>query len=88
MSPEYPALDRAQVRDPEEIVDVLVRSGFHPYKQEVARTAQHHAAGGLWLGLDERTGAVASVIWVARGDDGEPPQVFVEVDGHRLTSAA
>jgi len=37
-------------------------------------------AGGIWQGLDERTGAVASAIWV-RGDDRERAVVFVDVDG-------
>jgi hypothetical protein len=88
MTIEYQQLDRTQSGNPEDIVEALISSGFHAYKQEVARTAQHHAAGGMWLGLDEHTGAVASVIWVTQDGDGKPPLVFVEVDGRRLTSAA
>ena len=73
---------------PEEIVEGLVGRGFHEYKRELARTGQHHAAGGMWLGLDEQTGAVASVIWITQDGDAQPARVFVEVDGHTLGAAA
>jgi hypothetical protein len=36
----------------------------------------------VWQGLDSRTGAVASAIWVHRGDDA---LVFIDIDGDRVT---
>lgn len=71
---------------PEEMVQALVNQGFHEYKRERARLSPHHEAGGLWLGLDERTGAVASVIWVSQ-DGSQSPLVFVDVE-RRDTGAA
>lgn len=73
---------------PEEIVQGLVGRGFHEYKRELARTGQHHAAGGMWLGLDEHTGAVASVIWITQEDDAQSARVFVEIDGQPFGAAA
>lgn len=62
----------------------MAREGFAEFKREVTQGAHGHApAGGFWQGLDPRTGAVASVIWVT-GPDGEGPSVFVGVDGSRI----
>ena len=41
----------------------------------------------MWQGLDARTGAVASAIWV-RADDDERAVVFVDVDGRPVDERA
>jgi hypothetical protein len=72
---------RAWSAEPGDIVDALAREGFAEFKADAARSRRDRTpAGGIWQGLDERTGAVASAIWV-RGDDRERAVVFVDVDG-------
>ncbi len=72
---------RAWLAEPGDIVNALAREGFAEFKADAARTARDRApAGGIWQGLDTRTGAVASAIW-ARTQDNERAVVFVEVDG-------
>jgi hypothetical protein len=66
---------------PEDLVEVLRRTGFVEYRCEVARRRRgRRAVGGLWQGLDPLTGCVASMIWVERFADGASI-VFVDVDG-------
>jgi hypothetical protein len=60
---------------PGDITDALAREGFAEFKADAAR------AGGIWQGLDTRTGAVASAIWT-RGYRDDRATVFVDVDGH------
>jgi hypothetical protein len=69
---------------PEEIVDALSRDGFEECKREVTTSRRDsRPAGGLWQGINPRTGAVASAIWVNRL---RWPQavVFITVDGESL----
>ena len=55
--------------------------GFDEYKREEARGRRGAAAsGGVWLGINSRTGTVASTIWVREPDTGDV-LVFVEIDG-------
>jgi hypothetical protein len=73
------------VAAPEEIVDALANDGFEQCKRELTTSRRDsQPAGGLWQGVDTRTGSVASAIWVNR-----PPWhhalVFIEVDGESLT---
>ena len=72
---------RGWIARPGDIVDALAREGFAEFKTDAARTGRGRTpTGGLWQGLDSRTGAVASAIWVrAEGDD--RAVVFVDVDG-------
>lgn len=65
---------RAWLAEPEEVVSALCREGFEECKREAARI------GGVWQGLDTRTGAVASAVWV-RGGEREGPLVFIDIDG-------
>jgi hypothetical protein len=80
---EWSSGDRAWWADPGDVVDALAHDGFQEYKHEVMRSRIDRApAGGVWQGLDRRTGAVASAIWVARHD--APPLVFIDIDGEAL----
>ena len=69
---------------PGDIVDALAREGFAEFKADAARSHRDRTpTGGIWQGLDARTGAVASAIWV-RAEDQERAVVFVDVDGMRV----
>jgi hypothetical protein len=72
---------------PDDIVDALAREGFAEFKADAARSRRDRApAGGIWQGLDSRTGAVASAIWV-RGEDDGRAVVFVEIDGTPISES-
>lgn len=52
---------------PEEIVNALSNEGFEECKRETTTSRRdRQPAGGLWQGLNARTGSVASAIWVNR----------------------
>jgi hypothetical protein len=71
----------AWTAEPDEIVAALARDGFDEYKREVARTRRgRQPTGGLWQGLDSRTGAVASAVWFA-GPEQPAAKVFIDIDG-------
>jgi hypothetical protein len=69
---------------PEEIVTVLSNEGFEECKREQTTSRPNRRpAGGLWQGVNPRTGSVASAIWVNR--PAWPHDiVFIEVDGESL----
>jgi hypothetical protein len=71
---------------PEDILTALSNEGFEECKRVLTTSRRdRHPAGGLWQGVDPRTGSVASAIWVHR--PARPDViVFVEVDGESLTS--
>jgi hypothetical protein len=73
------------IAEPEEVMDALARDGFQECKREVARNpADHRQAGGVWQGLNNETGAVASAVWVRSPDQS---LVFIEIDGRPLAGA-
>ena len=68
---------------PEDVVQALCGDGFVEVKHEVTRRGgDRRPLGGLWQGLDARTGSVASAIWVHAG--AEPAVVFIDIDGTPL----
>jgi len=72
---------RAWVAEPDVVVSALAHDGFEEYKREIARRGHDRApAGGVWQGLNSKTGAVASAIWV-RADT---PLVFIDIDGETV----
>lgn len=76
--------EQGWVAPPEEIVNALSRDGFEECKWEVTTSrCDSRPAGGVWQGINPRTGAVASAIWVNRL---LWPQavVFITVDGAAL----
>src|SRR5262245_51992160 len=78
---EWAAQERGWVGEPEDILRVLAGEGFEEYKHEVTRGGRgQRPTGGLWQGLNSRTGAVGSAVWVLR-ENADRPLVFVEVDG-------
>jgi hypothetical protein len=82
------AEDHAWVADPERVVQALTREGFQEYRREIATCGRDHAAGGgMWQGLDPRTGGVATVIWVSYAMP-EHSHVFIEIDGRPVEGSA
>ncbi|HYE90483.1 MAG TPA: hypothetical protein VEA38_05655 [Terriglobales bacterium] len=77
---------RGWIAKPGDIVDALAREGFAEFKAHAARSRHgREPAGGLWQGLDARTGAVASAIWI-REEASDRAVVFVDVDGRSIDS--
>lgn len=75
---------RGWLAKPDDIVDALAREGFAEFKADAARSHRDRApTGGIWQGLDARTGAVASAIWI-RDESSDRTVVFVDVDGRAI----
>jgi hypothetical protein len=73
---------------PEEIVSALSIDGFEECKRAITTSRRDsQPAGGLWQGVDTRTGSVASAIWVNR-PAWQQAIVFIEVDGESFTGGA
>jgi hypothetical protein len=78
---------RGWIARPGDIMDALAREGFAEFKADAARSHRDRTpTGGIWQGLDARTGAVASAIWI-RGYDNDRAVVFVDVDGTPVDEA-
>ena len=55
------------VAAPEAILKALSNEGFEECKHELTTSRRdRQPAGGLWQGVNTRTGSVASAIWVTR----------------------
>ena len=73
------------VAAPEAILKALSNEGFEECKHELTTSRRdRQPAGGLWQGVDTRTGSVASAIWVHH-PAWQHAVVFIEVDGESLT---
>jgi len=69
---------------PEEIVRALSSEGFEECKREVTTSRRDsRPAGGVWQGVNTRTGGVASAIWVNRLR-WQQALVFITIDGEAL----
>ena len=89
--------EQAWTARPDDVVDALSSGGFQEYKRESIRSGRdREPTGGVWQGLNASTGAVASAVWVRRGEDTPAPQaeacpsvdhalVFIDIDGERVT---
>lgn len=78
--------DRARgwLAEPDEIVDALADEGFEECKREIARNGRdHRPAGGMWQGINTRTGSVVSAIWVSQPEP-SLAMVFIDIDGYTL----
>jgi hypothetical protein len=69
--------------EPDDVVDALAAQGFQECKREIARVPRGATTGGVWQGVDPRTGAVASTIWI-REPRTNSPVVFITIDGHPI----
>ena len=76
--------ERGWVAAPAEILDALATAGFEACKRELTTSRRDgRPAGGLWQGVDTRTGSVASAIWVNR-PGWQRAIVFIDIDGEPL----
>jgi hypothetical protein len=75
---------RGWVAAPEDIVGALLNDGFAECKRETTTSRRDlQPAGGVWQGVDTRTGSVASAIWVDRREQA-PAIVFITIDGESV----
>lgn len=76
--------ERGWIACPDEVMTALTDEGFQECKREVTTSRRDRAPrGGVWQGLNTRTGAVASAIWLAR-TPGPDAVVFIDIDGEPL----
>ncbi len=68
--------------EPDEIVSALAADGYQECKREIARIPKAPATGGVWQGIDHRTGAVASTVWTR--EPSGAPLVFITINGHPI----
>lgn len=78
--------EQGWVAQPDEVVSALTNEGYEEYKNEVARTRRDRTpTGGVWQGLNRRTGSVASAVWVNRPAT-PGALVFIDIDGERFVA--
>jgi len=72
---------------PEEILIALSRDGFEECKREMTTSHRdRRPAGGVWQGVNPRTGSEASAIWVNR--QASPQAIlFIDIDGESVVGA-
>jgi hypothetical protein len=69
----------------DDIVRALGDAGFQECRKEIVRSRRdRQPAGGLWQGLNQRTGVVASAVWI-NGTGPRHSIIFVDIDGEPLT---
>ncbi len=72
---------------PEEILIALSNDGFEECKREMTTSRRdRRSAGGLWQGVNRRTGSEASAIWVNR-PAWHQAILFIDIDGETLVGA-
>jgi hypothetical protein len=77
----WSANEDAWAAEPRDVVAALAHEGFEEYKSEVMRSGRgRRATGGVWQGLNNQTGSVASAIWVLRSTEAAPI-IFIDFDG-------
>lgn len=73
------------VAAPEDIVEALATDGFEECKRATTTSRRDlRPAGGVWQGLNTRTGSVASAIWMDRPSQAHAV-VFITIDGESVT---
>jgi hypothetical protein len=73
------------VAAPEDVVGALASDGFEECKRATTTSRRDlRPAGGVWQGLNTRTGSVASAIWMDRPSRAHAI-VFITIDGESVT---
>lgn len=76
--------ERGWLAAPEEIWLALSNGGFAECKREMTTSRRdRRPAGGLWQGVNQRTGSEASAIWVNRPAP-DDAILFIDIDGETL----
>ena len=79
--------ERGWLAAPEEILIALSNGGFEECKRETTTSRRdRRSAGGVWQGVNPRTGSEASAIWVNR-PAWHHAIVFIDIDGETLVGA-
>ena len=74
------------VAAPDEVMTALSNDGFAECKRELTTSRRdRRPAGGVWQGVNPRTGSVASAIWVTRAAFHQAI-VFIDIDGESLAA--
>ena len=78
---------RCWIASPRDVLDALAQEGYQEFKREVVGHPRGVGSlGGVWEGLESRSGSVASAVWVeTEGSAGV--QVFLSIDGERVADA-
>jgi hypothetical protein len=80
----WSAHDDGWIGRPAAILDALIGDGYEERKRETTTSHRdRRPAGGLWQGVNERTGSVAAAIWVTRAATGEA-LMFIQIDGEQV----
>lgn len=75
---------RGWVAAPDDILAALSRDGFEECKRAMTTSRRDlRPSGGVWQGVNPRTGSVASAIWVSR-PAWHQATIFIDVDGTTL----
>jgi hypothetical protein len=80
--------ERGWIAAPEDIVKALSTDGFDECKREMTTSRRdNQPAGGVWQGVNPRTGSVASAVWV---NHSMRPQaiMFITIDGASFRGAS
>ncbi|MBI3104991.1 MAG: hypothetical protein HYY95_05345 [Candidatus Rokubacteria bacterium] len=73
--------EHAWVGSLEEILHALAADGYDECKREMTTSQRDcRPSGGVWQGVNPRTGSVAAAIWVARPIASQA-LVFLQIDG-------
>lgn len=73
------------VAAPEDVIDALANHGFEECKRATTTSRRDlRPAGGVWQGVNKRTGSVASTIWMDRPSRLQTI-VFITIDGESVT---
>jgi hypothetical protein len=76
--------ERGWAATPEDVVLALTHDGFVECKRAMTTSRRdRRPVGGVWEGVDARTGSIASAVWVCRRAEPEAI-VFIAVDGQSL----
>jgi hypothetical protein len=79
--------EQGWVAAPEDVLKALSNEGFEECKREMTTNRRdRRPAGGVWQGLNTRTGSLASAVWVNRSTLAHAI-IFIGIDGHSLDGA-
>ena len=79
--------ERGWVAVPDEVVNAFARGGFEECKRATTTSRRDlRPSGGVWQGVNQATGSVASAIWVAHATQRQA-LVFIEIDGELVKVA-
>ncbi len=78
--------EQAWVAKPDDVLSALGQEGFDECKRDVVRSRRgQEPTGGIWQGVNTKTGDVASAVWV-KNTASPGAFVFIDIDGERLSA--